>query len=424
LDGLKKAVALFEDSPFNTYQGPPQPELLIITSSAAHMYCREAVEILQLSNRVGLLKLGTTWPLPPNLLTKHLAASDKVFIVEEGTPFLEDNVKALCAEKAAVVGIKTFFGRRESVLPPVNEFNPDIIIAGLAQILDLAYESVDPVYRERADLVMDQTPQRDLTFCPGCPHRASYWLINEALTLNNRQGFVCGDIGCYTLGAAECGFKTVKLSMAMGSGMGMASGFGKLAQFGFNQPSMAICGDSTFFHAVMPALVNAIHNQSDTILVVVDNSGTAMTGFQPHPGTPMGANKNPLPALSIPDICRTMGAKVAISDPFDLEQTRSLLQEMLEDTKGVRVLVLKQACALSPGKKGRKSFEVTVDPALCLADDCGCNRLCTRVFKCPGLRVDAESQKASIDDVICTGCGVCASICPAGAINKERRPTS
>jgi indolepyruvate ferredoxin oxidoreductase alpha subunit len=382
------------------------------------------VEILKLHERVGVLKLGTTWPLPPNLLTKHLATSDKVFIVEEGTPFLEDNVKALCAEKAAMVGIKTFFGRRDSVLPPVNEFNPDIIIAGLTQILDLEYESVDSVYRERAALALGQTPQRDLTFCPGCPHRASYWLINEALTLNNRQGFVCGDIGCYTLGAAECGFKTVKLSMSMGSGMGMASGFGKLAQFGFNQPSMAICGDSTFFHAVMPALVNAIHNQSDTILVVVDNSGTAMTGFQPHPGTPMGADKNPLPALNIPDVCRTMGAKVAVSDPFDIEQTRSLLQEMLEETKGVRVLVLKQACALSPGKKGQKNFEVTVDPAVCLAEDCGCNRLCTRVFKCPGLRVDPESQKASIDDVICTGCGVCASICPGGAISKGRRSRS
>jgi indolepyruvate ferredoxin oxidoreductase alpha subunit len=388
------------------------------------MYCREAVEILHLNSRVGLLKLGTTWPLPPKMLTKHLATSDKVFIVEEGTPFLEDNVKALCAEKAADVGIKTFFGRRESVLPPVNELNPDIVIAGLAQILDLKYESVDPGYQELADLAMDETPQRDLTFCPGCPHRASYWLINEALTLNNRQGFVCGDIGCYTLGAAECGFQTVKLSMSMGSGMGMASGFGKLGQFGFDQPSLAICGDSTFFHAVMPALVNAIHNQSDTILVVVDNSGTAMTGFQPHPGTPMGADKTPLPALDIPDVCRTMGAEVAVADPFDIKQTRSLLQKMLEESEGVRVLVLKQACALSPEKKGRKSFEVAVDPSLCLAEDCGCNRLCTRVFKCPGLKVDLASQKSSIDDVICTGCGVCASICPAGAIQKERRSRS
>jgi indolepyruvate ferredoxin oxidoreductase alpha subunit len=208
--------------------------------------------------------------------------------------------------------------------------------------------------------------------------------------------------------------------MSMGSGMGMASGFGKLGRFGFDQPSIAICGDSTFFHAVMPALVNAIHNQSDTTLIVVDNSGTAMTGFQPHPGTPLGANKTPLPALNIPDLCRTMGGKVVIADPFDLERTRSLLKELLEDAEGVRVLVLKQACALSPEKKGKKNYKMTVDPALCLSDDCGCNRLCTRVFKCPGLRVDSESQKASIDDVICTGCGVCASICPAGSIKKEK----
>lgn len=420
LAGLKKAVDRFEDSPFNTYRGPSKPELLIITSSAAHMYCREAVEILQIDDRVGMLKLGTTWPLPPKLLGKHLAASDKVFIVEEGTPFLEDNVKALYAESASTMGIKKFFGRRESVLPPVNELNPDIVIQGLVRLLDLKYEAAEPSYRELADKAMDQTPPRELTFCPGCPHRASYWLLNEALTLNNRQGFVCGDIGCYTLGAAECGYKTLKLSMAMGSGMGMASGFGKLAQFGFDQPAMAICGDSTFFHAVIPALVNAVHQQSDTILVVVDNSGTAMTGFQPHPGTPMGAAKNPLPALSIPDVCRAMGAKVAICDPFDLAQTRSILQELLEESKGVRVLILKQACALSPGKKGKKDFEMMVESALCLAEDCGCNRLCTRVFKCPGLRMDPESQKASIDEVVCTGCGVCASICPAGAIKKEK----
>jgi indolepyruvate ferredoxin oxidoreductase alpha subunit len=418
--GLKKAVTLFEDSPFNTYQGPFEPELLIITSSAAHMYCREALEILALENRVGMLKLGTTWPLPPKLLSKHIAASDQIFIVEEGTPFLEDNVKALCAETASRVGIKRFFGRRESVLPPVNELNPDLVIAGLARIMDFEYRTVDPAYRERVDLAMQQTPPRELTFCPGCPHRASYWLLNEALTLDNRQGFVCGDIGCYTLGAAECGFKTVKLSMAMGSGMGMASGFGKLGHFGFDQPAMAICGDSTFFHAVMPALVNAIHNQSDTILVVVDNSGTAMTGFQPHPGTPIGADQQALPALNIADICRAMGARVEISDPFDMAQTRGLLQDLMVDCGGVRVLILRQACALSPTKKGRKSFEMTVDPARCLAEQCGCNRLCTRVFKCPGLKIDQESQKTSIDEVICSGCGVCAAICPSGAIKTGK----
>ena len=417
--GLQKAVSLFESSPFNTYAGPADPELLVVTSSAAHAYCREAIRLLELKERVGILKLGTTWPLPPKLLCRHLASSDRVFIVEEGTPFLEDNVKALCAENAASVGIKTFYGRRNSVLPPVNELNPDVVIAGLCRIFDLEYGAVDPSYRERADKAMQGAPQRELTFCPGCPHRASYWLLNEALTMDNRQGFVCGDIGCYTMGAAECGFKTVKLSMAMGSGLGMASGFGKLTQFGFDQPAVAVCGDSTFFHATLPALVNAIHNQSDVILAVVDNSGTAMTGFQPHPGTPVGADKQPLPALNIPDICRAMGARVEIADPFDMDRARAVLQDLMYDAKGVRVVILRQSCALSPAKKGHKGFTMTVDPEICLADGCGCNRLCSRVFKCPGLKVDPETQKAAIDEVICAGCGVCATICPSGAISAE-----
>lgn len=414
--GLQKAVNLFESSPFNTYAGPHNPDLLVVTSSAAHAYCREAVALLKLKERVGILKLGTTWPLPPKLLCKHLASSERVFIVEEGTPFLEDNIKTLCAEKASTLGIKRFYGRRDSVLPPVNELNPDVVIAGLCRILDLEYQGVDPSYQERADQAIQSAPQRELTFCPGCPHRASYWLLNEALALDNRQGFVCGDIGCYTMGAAECGFRTVKLSMAMGSGLGMASGFGKLRQFGFDQPALAVCGDSTFFHAVLPALVNAIHNQSDVILVVVDNSGTAMTGFQPHPGTPIGAGKQPLPALDIPDICRAMGAQVKIADPFEMDQTRAVLQDLMYDGQGVRVLILRQACALSPVKKGHKGFSMSVDADICLAEGCGCNRLCTRVFKCPGLKVDPESQKAAIDEVICVGCGVCASICPSGAI--------
>jgi len=414
--GLQKAVNLFESSPFNAYAGPADPELLVITSSAAHAYCREAVNLLDLKERVGILKLGTTWPLPPKLLCGHLTASNRVFIVEEGTPFLEDNVKTLCAENAASLGIKTFYGRRDSVLPPVNELNPDVVMAGLCRIFGLEYNAMDSSYRKLADQAMRDAPQRELTFCPGCPHRASYWLLNEALTMDNRQGFVCGDIGCYTMGAAECGFKTVKLSMAMGSGLGMASGFGKLTQFGFEQPAIAICGDSTFFHAVMPPLVNAIHNQSDVILTVVDNSGTAMTGFQPHPGTPEGAAKQPLPALNIPDICRAMGARVEIADPFEMDQTRAVLQDLIYNAQGVRVLILRQACALSPAKKVQTGFAMSVDQDICLADGCGCNRLCTRVFKCPGLKVDSETGRASIDEVICVGCGVCASICPSGAI--------
>jgi indolepyruvate ferredoxin oxidoreductase alpha subunit len=424
LDKLARARELFEDSPFNTYDGPESPELLVITSSAACLYAKEAIAMLGAADRVGLLKLGTTWPLPPRLLAGRLAAADKVLVVEEGTPFLEDNVKALAAERAAELGAKAFYGRKHgdegAVLPSVNELNPDLVASGLARVLGQKPPAREAAYEARAvELARANAPARALTFCPGCPHRASYWLINQALKEDARQGFVCGDIGCYTLGAISCGFNALKTSHAMGSGAGVASGFGQLGRFGLDQPVMAICGDSTFFHAVLPAVVNAVHNQADMILVVVDNSGTAMTGFQPHPGTPSGAAGGALPAVDIPAVCRAMGAEVVIADPFEMAAAGRTVRQVVGDAGGVRVLVLRQACALSPGKKGKKLYDVSIDPQTCLGQECGCNRLCTRVFRCPGLIWDPEEGVTRIDEVICVGCGVCADICPSGAIRKE-----
>ena len=193
---------------------------------------------------------------------------------------------------------------------------------------------------------------------------------------------------------------------------------GKLGRFGLDQPVLSVCGDSTFFHAAMPALVNAVHNQADMTMVVLDNSGTAMTGFQPHPGLDVDAAGQNLPALNIADIACAIGAHVELSDPFDIDGTQSKLLSLLR-RNGVNVLILKQICALSPEKKNRKLFEVTIDETICLGENCGCNKLCTRVFKCPGLSWDPVKKTTRIDDVICSGCGVCASICPSGAITKK-----
>jgi indolepyruvate ferredoxin oxidoreductase alpha subunit len=352
-------------------------------------------------------------------MEKYLGITDKILIIEEVIPFLEENTKIMAAELASKIGPKTFYGKREGDVPSTNEMNPDLVAAAVSKILEIDYETVPEAYAERSQEVgLSGAPGRDMTFCAGCPHRASFWSIHNALQMDGRQGFVCGDIGCYSLAVLPTGFSTLKTLHAMGSGVGLASGFGKLRQFGMNQPVLATVGDSTFFHAVLPALVNAIHHQSDITIVVLDNGGTAMTGFQPHPGLPLDAGGDEVSALDVAKICEAMGATVRISDPFDIEKTQQTIFELFE-IKGLKVLVLKQMCALSPEKKGEKMFDVSVDENTCLGQDCGCNQLCTRIFKCPGLNWDKDKGISRIDEVICVGCGVCASICPAGAIQKK-----
>lgn len=417
---IKRAREIFEDSPFNTYEGPEEPELLIMTSSACTLYSREAIRLLDLKGRVGLLKMGTTWPLPPKLIVKYLSMTDRILIVEEVISFLEDNVKIIAADQAKTIGAKTFYGKSDGMIPMAGEMNPDHVVNALAKIFNLTYVAMPDDYEKKAQLLsFVRAPNREQTFCPGCPHRASFWSIHNALQLDNRQGFVCGDIGCYTMAMLPTGFSTLKTVHSMGSGTGLASGFGKLGQFGMDQPVLAVCGDSTFYHAAMPALVNAVHHKSNIIMIVLDNSGTAMTGFQPHPGLAVSAMGEEVPSVDVAKICQAVGARVEIRDPFNLKETQETLNELMEDKRGAKVLILRQKCALSPERKAKKYFEVRVDETRCLGEECGCNRLCTRVLRCPGLFWDKERKTAKIDEVLCAGCGVCSYICPQEAIVRK-----
>lgn len=419
-DRVRRARDLFEQSPFNSYEGPEKPELLVISSSACSLYSREAIHMLNLGGRVGLLKLATTWPLPPELVGRHLSSAGKILVVEEVLPFMEESVKILAAEGSADRGIKTFYGKNDGTIPMTGELSPDIVVAALRRILDIPDREADGDYEKKAlETVLSRVPRRGLAFCPGCPHRASYWSIRTSLRLDDRQGFVCGDIGCYTLDIFPGGANTLKTLHSMGSGTGVASGFGQLSPFGFDKPVLAVCGDSTFFHAAMPAVVNAIHHRANITMVILDNSGTAMTGFQPHPGLPVNAMGRETPAVDIAKVCEAMGARVAVRDPFDLDGTQETLNALMENRDGLNILILRQSCGLSPEKRGSKQYDVRVDETLCIGEDCGCNRLCTRLFRCPALLWDKERGKARVDEVLCAGCGVCASICPQSAILKE-----
>jgi len=222
------------------------------------------------------------------------------------------------------------------------------------------------------------------------------------------------------MGIWPTGFSQVKSVHAMGSGVGLASGYGKLGQFGFDQPVITVCGDSTFFHAAITALINARFNNSDILLLVLDNSATAMTGFQPHPGTGSTAMGEKVEPVDIETVCRSLGVGVEVGDPYDMEHTAETIYRLMQEA-GQRVLILKRKCALVQGRQGGFPYTMRVDQQKCLGEDCGCGRYCTRIFRCPGLIWDSSVKKARIDEVICVGCGICASACPSEAIIRQQK---
>ncbi len=417
---LKKVQEMYEGSPFNWYRGPEKPELLLVTSGSGWFYSLEAVRTLKLQDQVGILKIGTTWPLPVKLLARHMASTRRILFVEEVDPFLENNVKEQAAEWSAELGSWNFYGKNSGHVHPFGEINPDLIINALAKVMDKPYAPRESGYGKKAlELTAKLVPNRDLGFCAGCLHRATFWAMKNALKLDGRGGFVTGDIGCYSIGLGPAGFYQLKTMHAMGSGTGLAAGFGRLHPFGFNQPVLSVCGDSTFFHAALPALINGVYNQSNFVMVVLDNSATAMTGFQPHPGTGQTAVGSPAPVLDIEKICRAMGVRVETVDPFDLENTTEKILDLVNQEGGVRVLISRRKCALVRAKEEKAAYKVRVEAERCLGESCGCARICTRLFKCPGLIWNKEKGKSEIDEVICTGCGVCADICPQSAITRE-----
>ncbi|MFO7997301.1 MAG: thiamine pyrophosphate-dependent enzyme [Dehalococcoidia bacterium] len=418
---VEQVKEVFEKSQFNYYEGPEQPELMIISSGTGRLYSMEAVEFLRLEKRVGIVHLGTTWPIPAKFLEKQLFRTSRVLVVEEVDPFVERNLKIVAGDSGWLTGDHVICGKASGHIEPFGELTPETVINALVRLTGVRHEAPGEEYDERAkQAAKDLVIGREVMWCPGCPHRATFWTIKNAFSLDGRDGFVSGDIGCYGLDRRGAGgYLVTKIALAMGSGTGVGSGLGKLGQFGFRQPVIAVCGDATFYHAAIPALINAKYNRSDVIMVILDNSATAMTGFQPHAGIGTNAMGKTAPVVEIEGLCRGLDIPLEVMDPFDITENTKRLVELMLDGDGVRVVIMRRPCALLRAPDEKPPFKVWVDTLKCRGDECGCARYCVRVFRCPAIVWDRTGGRAHIDEAVCVGCGVCTCVCPASAIMKE-----
>ena len=416
LEKITQIRPRFETSRFNKYEGPEHPEVLIVCGGSGILCSSEAVEVLGLQDSVGILELKTLWPFPEKLVQDYVRRTEKILVVEEVDPFIEIHVKEGLAD--ANLEAKAVYGKGSGHIPSYGEMTTDRTCKALAEIFRLEYQPRTPEYREPLSEEVDSLLiDRGMTWCPGCPHRASFWALERAVKADGRDIYVTGDIGCYTLDVFPDGKGQVKLLHAMGSGTGLAAGFGQLRKFNSRHPVIAICGDSTFFHASIPALINAVYNKSNMIQIVLDNDATAMTGFQPHPGTGFNAVGDPTTRIDLEELCRSLGCTVAVSDPFDVRRTVKKIREFLKQEEGVRVLIMRRTCELVRMRQERgMPFVVRVQDDKCRGEECS---VCSRDFRCPALVQDLETGKAMIKEDMCCGCGVCFDICPFNAITRE-----
>jgi len=416
LENLEKIRERFEASTFNQYDGPEKSDLIIVCGGSGVACSTEAVDILGLQDRVGILRLGTLWPFPTKLIKECLTKSEKILVVEEVDPFLEIHVKEAIADSH--MESRRVYGKGSGHIPGYGEITPDRVLTALGKIFDIDYKPRNTGYEKMLSEASDQVLiSRGLTWCAGCPHRASFWALERAIKADGRDVYVTGDIGCSTLDVFPEGKGQMNLLHAMGSSTGLAAGFGQLGPYNYQQPVIAICGDSTFFHASIPALINAVYNESNMIQIILDNSATAMTGFQSHPGTGFNAVGDPAKRIDIEKLCRSLGCEVMVSDPFDLRGTVKTIRRLLKMEEGVRVLIIRRACEIVRMKNEKmRPYSIRIEEEKCKGEECG---ICSSEFRCPALFQDTETGNTRVKEDMCSGCGVCVDICPFNAIQRE-----
>ena len=368
----RKLIAWAETAPVNRVE-MGGTALGIITDSTSYQYVKEVF-----GDSVSVLKLGMTNPLPVELIKDFAAKVDKLAVVEELDPIIEDHCRRLGLEVAG-----------KDVLPMIDEFSQNLVAAALG----------GEVHTGRA--LADAIPPRPPVMCAGCPHRGLFY------TLNKNKCTVLGDIGCYTLGAVAP-LAAMEMTLCMGASISAIHGFNKALGAESEGRTVAVIGDSTFMHSGMTGLANIAYNQSNSTVIILDNSITGMTGHQQNPTTGYNIKGDPAGKIDLEALCRAMGFhRVRVVDPYDLKACDQAVKEELAADEP-SVIISRRPCALLKYVKHKAPLAVNKDKCI------GC-KSCMKIG-CPAISI--KEGKARVDNTLCVGCGVCEQLCPVGAFES------
>jgi indolepyruvate ferredoxin oxidoreductase, alpha subunit len=395
LKNLAKASKIAESSPYNFIKGD-SGTWGIIVNGVSYNYAHDAINDLNINDRVKILRIGFSHPMPSGLIVEYLKGCEKVLIIEEGEPYMEESVKAIAQEAGLTIPIK---GKDEELFSRLFEFDPGMVRKNIARFFEISYSPVAPVDLSDIPDIANRPPN----LCAGCSHRATYYAVKKAA--EGKATIYPTDIGCYTLGLLP------PLSMAdflicMGSSVGTSCGFSKTT----DKKVISFIGDSTFFHSGIPPLINAVFNNHNFTLVILDNGTTAMTGHQPNPGVDMDQLKcSGYGRVSIENIVRAVGVgHVEMIRPFRIKKSIEAVRKAI-DFEGVSVIIAEEICPLYA--KGLKKL---MGKPFYVSEKCKNHKDCINELACPAFFI--ENERVKIDPDTCVGCTLCAQICPEHAI--------
>jgi indolepyruvate ferredoxin oxidoreductase alpha subunit len=398
VEKMEKVKEIAENSEYNKIYDN-DAEIGIITSGSAFNY---VADVLKENNiNANILKITFSYPFPEKLALDFLNSVDEVIVVEEVDPVMEKEILGIMGKYNLQ---KKVYGKLDGIMPLIYEYSPDIIINSFNKIVEPKITK-NKIYESNVGI-----PKRPPALCPGCPHRAVYYNIKNVLAdLNIEDVIYPTDIGCYTLGI-EAPYESADYLLSMGSSIGTSCGFSKAT----NQCVISFIGDSTFFHAGIPPLINAVHNKNNFLLVILDNRTTAMTGGQPNPGLPVDGMGDHAPEISIEQIVKATGVKfIKTINPLNIRKSREIFKEAIE-FDGVSVVISKYPCMLIKNQVRNKQIRLKVDENKC--NEC---LYCLENLACPAISL-SDDGSVNIDDLLCKGCTVCKQICPEQVIKVRK----